>query len=148
MDVKSAWLHGTLSVAMAIGMICAGISVSPEMAAGKPQAKPNCGTPHPSPRTAINNMSGKKLSLTGDPTYACHGDSVQWDNSANSGQSYQIIFKSDPFQKGGKYDVPAGQTLTLNVPSGAKRGKYKYSVCATSCSAAGTARLDPRIIIM
>jgi plastocyanin len=146
MHVKSAWHRGALSVAMAVGMIFVGISVSPDVHAGTGLASPNCGNGSVR-RPVAFRMAGNQLSVSSDPTSVCHGDSVQWDNSANR-QSVQVVFDGDPFQNGGTYTVPAGQTLSVDVPQDAAPGNYRYSVCVTSCSAEGTARLDPHIIIM
>jgi hypothetical protein len=151
MNVKATWVHWALkralSVGMAVGMIGAGISLSPGMAAGSPPQKPNCGGRRMTRQAAIN-MSGTAISVSAEPISACPGDSVLWKNS-NRRQSYQIAFTGkDPFQKGGTYTVPAGKKLMVNIPSGAVPGTYQYSVCAKSCSATGMARLDPHVIIM
>jgi len=110
MHVKSAWHRGALSVAMAVGMIFVGISVSPDVHAGTGLASPNCGNGSVR-RPVAFRMAGNQLSVSSDPTSVCHGDSVQWDNSANR-QSVQVVFDGDPFQNGGTYTVPAGQTLS------------------------------------
>lgn len=143
----SGWFRAASLAGMSIASVCGGMMVSAGAAAAGPKPSLKCGVAHASPQAMIKS-SGKKLKMGGDPTYACPGDNVQWNNSGGAGQSFEILFSSDLFREGRTFMIAGGQTLTLNVPAGAAPGDYKYSVCATSCSAAGTLRLDPHIIIM
>jgi plastocyanin len=143
---KSKWIRGALLFS-ALGIICTGISVSTEAHGRGGQGAPNCATPHMNRAVGIR-MSGKTITLTGDPVSACGGDIVQWNNTTNKRQTFQLVFTKDPFRKTGKYTVAAGRKLSVSVPVGAAPGTYEYSICARSCSLTSAVRLDPHVIIM